>query len=102
MKFRELLNRVKRLWLRSTFAAIGFFIAPIVVAMVYRPAVCTVGMYDLGHAPSLWHDPIRWELWLWATAVACSLASAMISLAAGTAYVIGRRLPDYTDDVSPA
>ena len=98
MRFRDLLERLHRVWLWSAMATIAALYAPLVAFLLIwaRPRVI-ITMGPLNH----FADPIRWADWtLHMSAIGC-LACAAFGLAAGAAYFIGRKLPDYTGIITP-
>ena len=104
MTFQDLLDRVQHLSRWSVLAAIGFFIAPLFAPVILFHFVRLGGMYGLGDEARYLRpeDAFNWYEWLLFTGMTCCLASAVVALAAGATYLICKKLPDFTDIVSPS
>ena len=101
MNFHHLLDRVQRVWRWSVVAAIGFFVVPLFAPSILFHFVHPGGMYGLGDEARYLQpeDAFHWSEWFLFTGMVCCLASAVVALAAGATYLIGKKLPDYTDIV---
>jgi hypothetical protein len=100
MRFHDSLSRLLRIWRRSVLAAMGFFAVPILVSIFLPHGVVH---YELDGAHPQWFfidALIKFEVWLILTGQICCLASAVIAIATGVTYLMGKKLPDYTDIVT--
>jgi cytochrome bd-type quinol oxidase subunit 2 len=98
MSFRDELDRLRRIWRWSALATIGSFVAPILVVMKFGSGVIDrlEGLNENHFA-----DLFRWVEWLLFTSPYWCLACAVFAIATGATYLVGKRLPDYSDIVSP-
>jgi len=99
MRFRDSLNRLRRIWHASVLASVGFCVGPILWLMMFSGLFRHGGstLEGLNGHPHLDAD---WPLRLLALGQISCLATAAFAIATGVTYLIGKRLPDYTDIVS--
>jgi hypothetical protein len=90
MTFDDFLNRFRRIWHWSAATAIGFFLIPVLwVVFVSGLSGVDVGMHGLNE-----HPVNTGELGEWLIRVDgdCSLLAAVIAVAAGVTYFIGKTI----------
>jgi hypothetical protein len=93
MTFHDLLARLLRIWHWSALAAIASLVVPIEVGMRLGTGIISrlEGLHD---HENHFADPFRWAEWLLFTSPYPCLLCAVIAMAAGITYLIGKKLPD--------
>jgi len=88
MTFHAFLDRFRRIFRWSASISIGCFLFPLFGLIVLSRSP-QVGMIGLNEHP---FEPEKWIDWLLHVGPVCCLVSAVIAIAAGVTYLIGKTI----------